>query len=421
MNIVVQKYGGSSLASPNHIKRIAERVVETRKTGASVVVVVSAMGDTTDDLIALSRELGPEAPQREMDMLLSTGEQISCALLAIAIDNLGEAAISLTGPQVGIITDDTHMRAKILQIDPSRIRAELNRGKIAIIAGFQGLSREGMEITTLGRGGSDATAVALAASLDASVCEIYTDVAGVLTADPRVVPDARLLRDISYGEMLEMASLGALVLQPRSVEMASHYGVTLHVRSSFDASTGTYVRREKDVEQDMVVVGVAHDTNVAKVVITDVPDRPGAAGMLFGALAKEHINVDMIVQSTKQENTTDMLFTVTRDNLEQTLAVAERLAGELDATGVLHTLDLGKVSIVGAGMVSNPGVAAQMFEALSDNDINIQVISTSEIKVSCLIELDAVPRAVQAIHEAFDLGERVEAAKAAAPSLHSST
>lgn len=311
MHIVVQKFGGSSLATPEHIRRVAARIVKTRKSGAAVVAVVSAMGDTTDDLIALAKQLGGTAPQREMDMLLSTGEQISCALLAIAIDGLGESAISLTGPQVGIITDDTHMRAKILKIDPSRVHGELSRGKIAIVAGFQGLSRQGMEITTLGRGGSDATAVALAAALGAEVCEIYTDVPGVLTADPRVVADARRLRDISYGEMLEMASLGALVLQPRSVEMAAHYGVTIHVRSSFTEETGTYVRGHKVMERDMVVVGVAHDTNVAKVVVTDVPDRPGAAGLLFGALAREGINVDMIVQSTKQENTTDMLFTVT--------------------------------------------------------------------------------------------------------------
>lgn len=416
MNIVVQKYGGSSLATPEQIKNIAGRIVASHKTGAGVVAVVSAMGDTTDDLIALARQLSPDPPQREMDMLLSTGEQISCALLAIAINALGETAISLTGPQVGIITDETHMRAKILQIDPSRVHAELSRGKIAIVAGFQGLSRQGMEITTLGRGGSDATAVALAASLGASVCEIYTDVPGVLTADPRIVPNARRLQDISYGEMLEMASLGAAVLQPRSVEIAAHYGVAVHVRSSFASETGTFVRGQKRMEQDMVVVGVAHDTNVAKIVVTDVPDNPGAAGRLFGALAAEHVNVDMIVQSTKQENTTDMLFTVTRDDLEKTLAVSSRVASELGATGVLHTLELGKVSIVGAGMVSNPGVAARMFKALAANDINIQVISTSEIKVSCLIELDAVPRAVRAIHEAFALDEVDVTAEAAASS-----
>lgn len=404
------------MATPEHIRNVAARIVETRHRGAAVVAVVSAMGDTTDDLIALARQLGPTAPQREMDMLLSTGEQISCALLAIAIDALGETAISLTGAQVGIITDDTHMRAKILQIDPSRVHAELSRGKIAIVAGFQGLSRHGMEITTLGRGGSDATAVALAASLGAEVCEIYTDVIGVLTADPRVVADARRLRDISYGEMLEMASLGALVLQPRSVEIAAHYGVSIHVRSSFSPEKGTYVRGHRKMEKDMVVVGVAHDTNVAKVVVTAVPDQPGIAGTLFGALAKENINVDMIVQTTKQQNTTDMLFTVTRDDLEKTLAVAQKFAEQTGAADVLHTLDLGKVSIVGAGMVSNPGVAARMFEALADNEINIQVISTSEIKVSCLVDLDAVPRAVRAIHEAFALDEIDATAEAAASS-----
>lgn len=406
MNIVVQKYGGSSLATPQRVKAIADRIVQTKRSGASVVAVVSAMGDTTDDLIALARQLGGEAPpRREMDMLLSTGEQVSCALLAMAIHTLGEPVISLTGPQVGIITDDTHMKAKILQIDSTRVQKELSEGKIAIVAGFQGLSRENSEITTLGRGGSDTTAVALAAALGAQVCEIYTDVDGVFTADPRVVPNARLLRDISYGEMLELASLGALVLQPRSVEMAAHYGVTIHVRSSFTTQPGTYVRGQKEVERDMVVVGVAHDTNVAKVVVTDVPDKPGVAGQLFAALAAEQINVDMIVQSTKQENTTDMLFTVTRDDLAKTLEVAGRVAQQLGATGVLHTLDLGKVSIVGAGMMSNPGVAARMFEALAARGINIDAISTSEIKVSCLVKLDAVPEAVRAMHEAFNLGQ----------------
>lgn len=404
MNLVVQKYGGSSLATPERINAVARRVVDAKRRGSDVVVVVSAMGDTTDELIALAHRVNDTPPRRELDMLLATGEQMSCALLAMAIDRLGEDAVSLTGPQVGIITDGFHTRAKILRIDPSRVRQELARGKITIVAGFQGLSRDQSEITTLGRGGSDTTAVALAAALGADVCEIYTDVEGVFTADPRVVPGARRLRDISYGEMLEMASLGALVLQPRSVEFASLYDVTIHVRSSFSDGEGTYVRRDKTMERDMVVVGVAHDTNVAKVVITDVPDRPGTAHRVFSALAAEHINVDMIVQTTKQENHTDMLFTVTRDDLTRTLEITEEIAREMGAAGVLHATGLGKVSIVGAGMVSNPGVAARMFEALAENNINIQVISTSEIKVSCLIDLDSVPMAVRAIHEAFDLG-----------------
>ena len=405
MNLVVQKYGGSSVATPERVKAVAQRIVEAKRAGRDVVAVVSAMGDTTDELIALAHQVSPAPPRRELDMLLATGEQMSSALLAMAIHDLGEAVVSLTGPQVGIITDGTHTKAKILRIDPSRVRRELARGKIAIVAGFQGQSLDESDITTLGRGGSDTTAVALTAALGADVCEIYTDVEGVFTADPRVVPQARKLRDISYGEMLEMASLGALVLQPRSVEVASVYGVTIHVRSSFSDAEGTYVRGEKHMEKDMVVVGVAHDTNVAKVVVTDVPDKPGVAARLFTALAGEHINVDMIVQTTKQENTTDMLFTVTRDDLPKTLEVAEAVARDLGATGVLHATGLGKVSIVGAGMVSNPGVAARMFQALADNGINIQVISTSEIKVSCLIDLDAVPAAVRAIHDAFRLGE----------------
>lgn len=403
MTLIVQKYGGSSVATPDRIKAVAARIVATKRAGAQVVAVVSAMGDTTDELLALARLVHETPPRRELDMLLATGEQTSCALLAMAIDALGEAAVALTGPQVGIITDNFHTRAKILRIDPGRVRRELARDKIAIVAGFQGLSHDEADITTLGRGGSDTTAVALAAALNADVCEIYTDVEGVFTADPRVVPTARKLRDISYGEMLEMASLGALVLQPRSVEVASQYGVTIHVRSSFSDKEGTYVRGDKTMERDMMVVGVAHDTNVAKVVITDVPDRPGVAHQLFSALADEQINVDMIVQTTKREHHTDMLFTVTRDDLPKTLEVTEQVASELGASGVLHATDVGKVSIVGAGMMSNPGVAARMFQALAENGINIQVISTSEIKVSCLINLDDVPTAVRAIHDAFGL------------------
>lgn len=410
MRIVVQKYGGSSVATPERIKAVARRVVETRRAGNAVVVVVSAMGDTTDQLIALARQISASPPKREMDMLLATGEQVSIALLAMAIHDLGEPVISLTGPQGGIITDSAHTKARILEVEPARVRAELNQGRIVIVAGFQGLSRDSADITTLGRGGSDTTAVALAAALRADVCEIYTDVPGVFTADPRVVPNARKLADISYGEMLEMASLGAVVLQPRSVEYAAQHGVTIHVRSSFSNEEGTYVREEKLVERDMVVVGVAHDTNVAKVVLVDVPDRPGVAHRLFSALAAENINVDMIVQSTKQEKTTDLLFTVTRDDLPRTLEIAESIAKELGAKGVLHATDLGKVSIVGAGMVSNPGVAARMFGALAANNINIQVISTSEIKVSCLIDLEQVPTAVRAIHDAFGLSSQTEGA-----------
>jgi len=406
----VQKFGGSSVANPERIKRVARRVIETRQKGAEVVVVVSALGDTTDELIALARQITDNPPRREMDMLLATGEQVSIALLAMAIHDLGHPVVSLTGAQGGIITDNTHTKAKILQVNPERVRQELAAGKIVIVAGFQGITST-QDITTLGRGGSDTTAVALAAALKADVCEIFTDVDGVYTADPRVVPSARKLADISYGEMLEMASLGALVLQPRAVEFGSQYNVPIHVRSSFNYNEGTLVREERVVERDMVVVGVAHDVNVAKVTLVDVPDRPGVAYRIFSALAEDGINVDMIVQTTKQANTTDLLFSVSRDDLRRAKEIVEQVAQELGAERVLVDDNVGKVSIVGAGMVSNPGVAAKMFEALAKADINIMVISTSEIKISCLVRADDVLRAVRVIHEAFGLSQ--ESAKAA--------
>lgn len=410
LGIVVQKFGGSSVANPERIKRVARRVIETRQKGAEVVVVVSALGDTTDELIALARQITDNPPRREMDMLLATGEQVSIALLAMAIHDLGHPVVSLTGAQGGIITDNTHTKAKILQVNPERVRQELAAGKIVIVAGFQGITST-QDITTLGRGGSDTTAVALAAALKADVCEIFTDVDGVYTADPRVVPSARKLADISYGEMLEMASLGALVLQPRAVEFGSQYNVPIHVRSSFNYNEGTLVREERVVERDMVVVGVAHDVNVAKVTLVDVPDRPGVAYRIFSALAEDGINVDMIVQTTKQANTTDLLFSVSRDDLRRAKEIVEQVAQELGAERVLVDDNVGKVSIVGAGMVSNPGVAAKMFEALAKADINIMVISTSEIKISCLVRADDVLRAVRVIHEAFGLSQ--ESAKAA--------
>ena len=411
MGIVVQKFGGSSVATPERIKRVAKRVVETRGKGADVVVVVSALGDTTDELIALAKQITDRPPRREMDMLLATGEQVSIALLAMAINDLGHPVISLTGAQGGIITDNTHTKAKILKVNPERVKQELAEGKIVIVAGFQGITST-QDITTLGRGGSDTTAVALAAALKAEVCEIFTDVDGVYTADPRVVQSARKLADVSYGEMLEMASLGALVLQPRSVEFGSQYGVPIHVRSSFNYNEGTIVREERVVEKDMVVVGVAHDVNVAKVTIVDVPDRPGVAYRIFSALAQDGINVDMIVQSTKQESTTDLLFTVSRDDLPRAKEIVEGVAAGLGAQRVLVDDNVGKVSIVGAGMVSNPGVAAKMFEALAQADINIMVISTSEIKVSCLVRADDVLRAVRVVHEAFGLHESGQQASA---------
>lgn len=411
MAILVQKFGGSSVADPERIKRVAQRVVEAKEKGDDVVVVVSALGDTTDELIALARQITDHPPHREMDMLLSTGEQVSIALLAMAINELGKPVVSLTGGQGGIITDNTHTKAKILRINTDRVKRELDEGKIVIVAGFQGVTKE-FDITTLGRGGSDTTAVALAAALGARECEIYTDVDGVYTADPRVVPAARKLADISYGEMLEMASLGALVLQPRAVEFGSQYGVPIHVRSSFNRHEGTLVREERIVEKDMVVVGVAHDVNVAKVAILDVPDRPGVAARIFSALAAEAINVDMIVQTTKEQQTTDMLFSVSRGDLRRTEEIVSAVADELGAKGVLVDDEVAKVSIVGAGMVSNPGVAAKMFEALAKNGINISVISTSEIKVSCLVKAEAVLDAVRAVHEAFGLEQASEATSA---------
>ncbi len=406
MAIVVQKFGGSSVANPDRIKAVAKRVVETKALGNQVVVVVSALGDTTDELIELARQISDRPPRREMDMLLATGEQISIALLAMAINELGEPVISLTGAQGGIITDGTHTKAKILQINPERVRKELDAGKIVIVAGFQGITST-QDITTLGRGGSDTTGVALAAALKANVCEIFTDVDGVYTADPRVVPSARKLLDVSYGEMLEMASLGAGVLQPRSVEFASQYGVSIHVRSSFNHTEGTIVREERVVEKDMVVVGVAHDVNVAKVTIVNVPDRPGVAYRIFSKLAEDQVNVDMIVQTTKQQNTADLIFSISRDDLRRAKEIVDEVAKDLGAEKVLVDDNVAKVSIVGAGMVSNPGVAAKMFEALATNDINIMVISTSEIKVSCLVQAGDVLKAVRVIHDAFGL-ERVE-------------
>lgn len=399
MRIIVQKYGGSSVADTQRIKAVAERVIATRNQGYGVVTVVSAQGDTTDELIAKALEITSKPPTREMDMLLATGEQISIALLAMAIAAKGEKVVSLTGPQGGIKTDSIHTKAKIRGVEPARIMAELEAGKIVIVAGFQGINEWG-DITTLGRGGSDTTAVALAAALKAELCEIYTDVDGVYTADPRVVPTARKLSEISYGEMLEMARLGAVVLQPRAVECAAFQKVSLVVRSSFNFNPGTWVKEDTQLERERVVVGVTHDLNVAKIMLLGVPDRPGVAAKIFTALAEHGINVDMIVQ-TPQDTTTDLLFSVALDDLQQTMEIASAVGQELGARGVVYDDQVAKVSIVGAGMVSNPGVAARMFQVLADNNINIQVIATSEIKVSCLIQRDMALQAVRAIHDHF--------------------
>ncbi|MDI6793144.1 MAG: aspartate kinase [bacterium] len=403
MALIVQKYGGTSVATPERIKRVAERIVRAKKEGNQVVVVVSAMGDTTDHLIDLAQKIAAQPDEREMDMLVATGEQASSALMAIAIHTLGEPAISLTGAQVEILTDEIHTKARIVKIGADRIRKELKEGKIVIVAGFQGITRE-QDITTLGRGGSDTTAVALAAVLAASSCEIYTDVDGVFTADPRIVPEARKLSRIAYEEMLEMASLGAKVLHPRSVEFAKKYGVLIHVRSSFNDQEGTIVTEEDKDMEDILVTGVTHDENQAKVTIVDIPDQPGMAAKIFSTLASANINVDMITQSSSVTETNDISFTVEENSLGKSMALAEQLAKDLHAWGVTSDRDIAKISVVGLGMRSHAGVAARMFETLGAEGINIQMISTSEIKISIIIERAQTAQAVKAIHQAFELG-----------------
>lgn len=405
MSLVVQKFGGSSVANAERIKNVAKRVIEYKTQGHQVVVVVSAMGDSTDELIGLAKQVNTDPSPREMDMLLATGEQVSIALLAMAIEAEGHRVISLTGPQAGIKTDGTHGKAKILDVNTGRLEAELAKGNIVIVAGFQGMSEDN-EITTLGRGGSDTTAVALAAALNADICEIYTDVEGVYTSDPRVVPNASKLPYVSYDEMLELASLGAVVLQPRAVEFAKLTNVKLHVRSSFNRAEGTIVQEvEEDMEKAMVVTGVACDKNVTKIAVFGVPDRPGIAYSLFHALAQDNINVDMIIQSHEKNERNDISFTVTRDDKKKAVAIAQKVAEEIGAEGVAYDDTVAKVSIVGAGMKTNPGVAAKMFEVLYQLNINIQMISTSEIKISCVIDEQQADSAVVALHQAFGLDQ----------------
>lgn len=402
--LVVKKFGGSSVADPERIKRVARRVVEEHQRGNQVVVVVSAMGDTTDDLIALMKKVTNNPQEREVDMLLSTGEQVSIALLSMAIKDLGSDVVSLTGGQVGIYTNDVHTKAKILRIDTERMSKELAADRVLVVAGFQGVT-SGNDITTLGRGGSDTTAVALAAALKADVCEIFTDVDGVYTTDPRVVPEASKLTHISYDEMLELASLGAQVLHPRSVELAKQYGIPLHVRTSFDHREGTIVEEAPDMENAPVVSGVAHDYNVAKIGLFDVPDKPGVAKMIFKALSTHNINVDMIIQSAMRNNMNDIGFTTTLDDLRKALQTIEAIQKEVGFGGYTHDEDVAKVSIVGAGMISHPGVAADMFEALADEGINLEMITTSEIKVSCVIKRSETEKAVKALHKKFYLDD----------------
>ncbi|MGI5838250.1 MAG: aspartate kinase [bacterium] len=402
MALIVQKYGGSSVATPDKIKNIARRVIGARSQGDDVIVVVSAMGDTTDELLELASQITDDPQERETDMLISTGEQVSIALLSMAIHALGCPVISLTGAQVGILTNPVHTKARIVKVNSERIRDELKKGRIVIVAGFQGIN-EHNDITTLGRGGSDTTAVALAAALAADVCEIYTDVNGVYTADPRIVPDARKLAVVSYDEMLEMASLGAVVLQPRSVEYAKNYNVVIHVRSSYDSEPGTIVKEVGAVEKELVVSGVTCDKKVAKLAILEVPDRPGIAYQVFAALAEANVNVDMIIQSIKRGDVNDISFTVAESDLQKASGAMQRLSDRIGAGGVAYDSNVAKVSIVGAGLGGNPVVAAKTFGALAEKGINIEMISTSEIKISCLLQAQKADEAVQALHTAFEL------------------
>ncbi len=404
MATYVQKFGGSSVADAECMQRVAQRVYDTKKEGHSVVVVLSAMGKTTDNLINLSKQVNPQPAEREMDMLLSTGEQVSVSILAMALHALGAEAVSLTGPQAGIATDAAHTKAKILSIRPDRIVDNLRKGRIVIVCGFQGLSPTG-DIATLGRGGSDTTAVALAAALKADRCQIFTDVDGVYTADPRVVKRARKLDTVAYDEMLEMASLGAKVLQSRSVEFAKKYGVELEVLTSFERMPGTVVKEEVEDMEDIVVRGVAADKNQAKVTIQRVPDRPGVAATLFKELASANVNVDMIVQNVSEQGHTDMTFTVPRDEINRTRTAVDGLLEIVGAAGASYDVDIAKVSIVGVGMRSHSGIAYQMFEALSENKINVEMISTSEIKISVVIRSAYADQAAQVLHDAFKLDQ----------------
>ena len=400
--LIVQKYGGSSVADAEKIKNVARRVASSA-SGHQLVVVVSAMGKTTDGLLNLAAQVSPTPEPREMDMMLATGEQVTIALLAMALQTLGVKARSLTGPQVGMRTDRGHTKARITQINPERARAALEAGEIVVVAGFQGLS-DADEITTLGRGGSDLTAVALAAALKADVCEIYTDVDGVYTADPNIVPDARKLPRVAYDEMLEMASLGAKVLQARSVEFAKKYGVTVHVRSTFKPDPGTLVTKEESGMEEAVVTGITHDRSQAKISLLRVPDRPGIAAQVFGAVAAKNVVVDMIVQNISRDGFTDISFTLPRADRARAEEVLGALAREIGAQGVVADDRVAKISIVGVGMRSHAGVAARMFETLSGEGINIQMISTSEIAVSCVIEDKYTELAVRALHDVFALG-----------------
>ncbi|MFH8574146.1 aspartate kinase [Streptomyces sp. NPDC017993] len=415
MGLVVQKYGGSSVADAEGIKRVAKRVVEAKKNGNQVVVVVSAMGDTTDELIDLAQEVSPIPSGREFDMLLTAGERISMALLAMAIKNLGHEAQSFTGSQAGVITDSVHNKARIIDVTPGRIKTSVDEGNIAIVAGFQGVSQDKKDITTLGRGGSDTTAVALAAALNADVCEIYTDVDGVFTADPRVVKKAQKIDWISFEDMLELASSGSKVLLHRCVEYARRYNIPIHVRSSFSGLKGTWVSNEPQGDQPMeqaIISGVAHDTSEAKVTVVGVPDKPGEAARIFRAIADSEVNIDMVVQNVSAASTglTDISFTLPKAEGRKAVAALEKTRAAVGFDSLRYDDQIAKISLVGAGMKTNPGVTATFFEALSNAGVNIELISTSEIRISVVTRADDVNEAVQAVHTAFGLDSETDEA-----------
>jgi aspartate kinase len=405
LETVVMKFGGTSVADAERIQRAARRIVAQRESGRRVVAVLSARGQTTDELIAMAEEVSPTPDPREMDMLLSTGERISCALCAMAINDLGHRAISLTGSQAGIVTDTSHTRARIVDVRADRIQEALNNDQIVLVAGFQGVSTS-YDVTTLGRGGSDTTAVALAAAIDAEVCEIYTDVSGVFTADPRLVPNARKLPYVSFEEMLEMAASGAKVLQLRSVEYARTHGVRMHCRSSFEDGPGTVVLGEEETMEHPLITAVTHSTEEARITLLGVPDRPGAAAAIFRALADANCNLDTIIQNEPlgEGRDAEVSFTLSVEDLRAAERALEPVRQELGIASVDTVPEIGKVAIVGAGMRSHPGVAAQVFEVLAEKDINIEMISTSPIKISCVIRAEDVPEAVRALHDAFNLG-----------------
>ena len=405
MSLIVQKFGGSSVANPERIQSVARRVASYRKKGHSIVVVVSALGDTTDDLLELAGKISKEPSRRELDMLLSTGEQISVSLLAMALHELKCDAISFTGAQVGIRTDSSYTRARIVDVNTSRLWAALKSKKVAIVAGFQGMDMN-QEITTLGRGGSDLTAVALAKALNADACEIYTDVEGIYTADPRLVMDAVKISKISYEEMLELASSGAQVMQSRSIEVAGKFNIPLHVRSSFKKNEGTWIVKEEKSMEEVMVRGVSSNKNEAKLTVSGLPNRPGVAAKIFRTLADQGINVDVIIQNIGDPNDTDISFTVPKSEADAAVNAIQKIAKSIGIKGVTKDLNLSKVSVVGIGMRSHAGVAAAMFEILGENGINIEMISTSEIKISCIVKRSDMEKAVKLLHKKFGLGKK---------------